>query len=225
LGPLLPQIERGVGRKDNEVIIGYAGLIGPQDGLQYLVKSLHELLYYFGRTDFRCFIVGDGPALPGIKALAAELGLEEHISFTGWIFDRDVFGRYLSSFEICAAPEPPNPYNDCSTMIKVVDYMAMAKPIVAFDLPEHRFSARDAALYVPKDDVREFARAIAELMDDPARRKRMGAIGRKRIETELAWCYSVPRLLDAYRALFTDSRRNSHTLATAGPSKTQREIA
>jgi glycosyltransferase involved in cell wall biosynthesis len=209
LQPLPPQSISGF-CKDEKTVIGYAGMIGPQDGLDYLVRSLHHLRCDFGRKDFQCVIVGNGQALSGIKALARELGVEEQIWFAGWISDVEEFRRYLLTFDICIAPEPSNPYNDCSTMIKIVDYMAVAKPIIAFDLPEHRFSAKDAAIYVPDNDVRQFARAIAELMDDPPRRKQMGLAGRKRVETELAWCYSVPLLLDAYRALDLETRHGAH---------------
>ena len=105
--------------------------------------------------------------------------------------------------DICVAPEPSNIFNDRSTMIKIMEYMALEKPIVAFDLPEHRFTAQTAALYVRPNDELEFARALTQLMDDPVRRQTMGSFGGRRVETELAWCYSVPHLLAAYRTVLT----------------------
>jgi glycosyltransferase involved in cell wall biosynthesis len=84
-------------------------------------------------------------------------------------------------------------------MVKIMEYMALGKPIVAFDLPEHRFSAQQAAVYVRGNDEVAFARAIAELMDDPLRRERLGAFGKQRIKNELAWDFSVPKLLAVYR--------------------------
>jgi len=99
------------------------------------------------------------------------------------------------------APEPSNPYTDRSTTIKMMEYMAMSKPIVAFNLPEHRFSAGEAAIYAPPNDELEFARRIVQLMDSPEERQRLGALGRKRIDTELAWPFQEEKLLDAYRTL------------------------
>jgi glycosyltransferase involved in cell wall biosynthesis len=183
-------------------IIGYAGVIGFQEGLDYLLRALRHLVVDLKRTDVECIVIGDGDALPSMRKLAAELGLDDHVRFTGWINCAERYGRLLASADICVAPEPSNSYNDRSTMIKTMEYMAVGRPVVAFDLPEHRFTAQDAALYVRPNDELEMARAIALLMNDPARRGRMGAYGRDRIETVLSWSHSVPSLLAAYRALW-----------------------
>jgi glycosyltransferase involved in cell wall biosynthesis len=144
--------------------------------------------------------VGDGDAWVDSKALAEQLGLDEYVLFTGELSNDDLL-LYLSTADICVDPDPSNPYNDRSTMIKMMEYMALGKPIVAFDLPEHRFTAQQAAIYVTPNDEREFARALAQLMDDPLRRAALGAFGRRRIETQLAWDFSIPNLLAAYRAV------------------------
>jgi glycosyltransferase involved in cell wall biosynthesis len=99
-------------------------------------------------------------------------------------------------------------------MIKMTEYMALGKPIVAFDLPEHRFTAQDAALYVASDEL-EFARALARLMDDPKRRQAMGSFGRHRLETELAWDFSVPKLVQAYRTVLAGSSGESLSSVSA----------
>jgi glycosyltransferase involved in cell wall biosynthesis len=187
-------------RQVGKATIGYAGRMGVQDGVDYLLRALHHLVCDLGRTDFFCIIVGDGHALPSLKSLAEQLGLADYVLFTGWVGYAEV-ARYLSAADICVAPEPSNAYNDRSTMIKMMEYMAMGKPIVAFDLPEHRFTARAAALYVRPNDEFEFARALAQLMDDPARRQSLGSFGRRRVEAELAWHHSIPNLLEAYRRL------------------------
>ena len=132
--------------------------------------------------------------------MATELKLDEFIWFPGWIAGEDL-NRYLSTAHLCVDPDPKNPFTDRSTMIKMMEYMAFAKPIVAFDLTEHRFTARDAAVYVEPNDEMAFAKAMAELMDDPNRRQAMGEIGRARVEAELRWEYSVPHLLAAYQSL------------------------
>jgi glycosyltransferase involved in cell wall biosynthesis len=192
-----------------EAIIGYVGVMGVQDGIDYLLRALHHLVRDLGRTDFCCFLVGYGDAWADSKALAEQLGLDEYVLFTGEM-SNDALLLYLSAVDICVDPDPSNPYNDRSTMIKMMEYMALGKPIVAFDLPEHRFTAQQAAIYVTPNDEREFARALAQLMDDPLRRAALGAFGRRRIETQLAWDFSIPNLLAAYRAVLPAPASSRH---------------
>jgi len=184
-------------RERGKTIIGFVGVMGFQDGVDYLLRALHVLLRDFGRRDFFCVLIGTGDAWPILRALARQLALDEHVWFTGRVSDDELL-RYLSASDICVDPDPSNPFNDRSTMLKMMEYMALAKPIVAFDLPEHRFTAQQAAAYVAPNDERAFAQALSQLMDDPLRRDVMGAFGRRRIETTLAWRFAVPNLLDAY---------------------------
>jgi glycosyltransferase involved in cell wall biosynthesis len=187
-------------RQKGKMIIGYVGVMGFQDGVDNLLRALHHLLRDLRRTDFYCILIGDGDAWPGLKKLVRELALEEYVWLPGPIFGGDLL-RYLSATDICVDPDPSNPYNDRSTMIKMMEYMALGKPIVAFDLPEHRFTAQQAAVYVPPNDEFAFAQAISELMDNPQRRETLAEFGRRRIRTELAWNFSIPHLLKAYRAV------------------------
>ena len=183
-----------------KTIIGYIGVMGFQDGVDYLLRALGHLVRDLRRTDFSCVLVGGGDAFPYLRSLAGQLGISEQVLFTGMV-DHSEVPRYLGAADICVAPEPSAPYNDRSTAVKVMEYMSLAKPIVAFDLTEHRFTAQGAAAYVKPNDELEFARTIAELMDDPAQRKKMGLMGRERIETELAWQHSIPKLLEVYRTV------------------------
>ncbi|MFY9644132.1 MAG: glycosyltransferase family 4 protein [Terriglobales bacterium] len=185
-------------RKRSPNIIAFAGITGYQDGLDYLCRALHSLCRDLGRTDFLCIVLGDGDALPDIKRLAHELQIDEQIWFVGWVNDLDVYFRYLSTADICVAPEPSNTYNDNSTFVKIMEYMLAGKPIVAFDLPESRVSAEGSALYASPNNFQDFAVKLAALMDDPAMRSSMGTLGRRRIETTLAWQHSIPSLLAAY---------------------------
>jgi glycosyltransferase involved in cell wall biosynthesis len=194
-GPTLPRAGLA-----GSTLIGYGGVTGFQDGVEHLLTALRHLIFGLGRTDVRCVIAGDGDAMANLRILASELGLDDHVRFTGWLPEPDLV-RHLTAADICVEPCPSNPYTDRSTMMKIMNYMALAKPIVAFDLPEHRFTAQESALYVRPNDEIEFAKALAQLMDDPKRRQCMGAFGRRRVEQELAWCYSVPNLLAAYQAL------------------------
>jgi glycosyltransferase involved in cell wall biosynthesis len=188
-------------RQLGKTIIGYVGAMGYQDGVDYLLRALRYLVTEFKRSDFLCVIIGGrGEARESLKALSSELGLDHHVWFTGWVTDEELI-RYLSSADICVDPDPSNPFNDRSTMIKMMEYMALAKPIVAFDLPEHRCTAQDAALYVRPNDEMEFARVLLQLIDDPQHQREMGNFGRRRVRSELAWHHSVRNLLDAYRTL------------------------
>lgn len=184
-------------RSKGKTIIGYVGIMGFQDGLDYLLRALHHLVYDLGRTDFYCVLIGTGDAWETLKGLTHELKLDEYVWLTGNVSDADLM-RYLSSTDICVDPDPSNPFTDRCSMIKMTEYMALGKPIVAFDLPEHRVTAQDACLYAKANDELDFAQKLAELIDDPIRRTGMGRAGRERIENALAWHYSIPNLLDAY---------------------------
>jgi glycosyltransferase involved in cell wall biosynthesis len=168
--------------------------------VDYLLHAIRYLVNDLDRDDVFCLIIGKGDALPDLEDLAARLGITDKIQFAGWIAPEDV-PRYLSTVDICVDPDPSNLFNDGCTMIKMMEYMAMSKPIVAFDLPEHRVSAADAAVYARPNDPTDLARKIAELMDDPARRCSMGEIGRERILSGLAWEHQELNLLAAYEAV------------------------
>lgn len=183
----------------SKVIIGYAGTIGVQDGVDNLLRAL-QCLIGLGRTDFFCVLIGDGDALPKLKLMAEDMGLAKYLMFSGWV-DHAKVANYLSAADICVSPEPSNPYNDRSTLIKVMEYMALGKPTVAFDLPETRFTAGEAAIYATPNKEFDFAQKIAALMEDPNRCEEMGRIGRERIEKELAWSYQKERLLSVYNKL------------------------
>lgn len=189
-------------RPEGKTIISYVGVMGFQDGVDYLLRALQHLVHDLDRTDFLCVLVGAGDAWPSLKSMSERLDLASHVLFTGWVKPTEV-APYLSAADICVAPEPSNSYNNLSTAIKMMEYMAFGKPIVAFDLPEHRVTAQDAAVYARPNDELDFAQHIAVLMDDPEQRRKMGQRGRERIETELAWLYQEKHLLKAYEALST----------------------
>ena len=188
-------------RSKASVILGYVGAMNPQDGVDYLLRALAHLMNGLGRTDFYCVIIGSGDSLHELRELARELRIDDHVQFTGFVPDDDMV-RYLSTADICMDPNPSSPLNDVSTWIKVMEYMALGKPVISFDLKETRKSAGEAALYVQPNDEGEFARAIAELMDDPARRAQMGEYGKARVHSELSWHVTSLNLVRAYDHLF-----------------------
>jgi len=119
------------------------------------------------------------------------------VEFTGRVPDDELW-RILGTADVCVSPDRANAMNDKSTMNKVLEYMALSKPIVQFDLTEGRYSTGEASLYAAANDTRDFAHKLASLLDDPERRRRMGEIGRARVEAELGWHNQVPKLLQAY---------------------------
>ncbi|MGH7954552.1 MAG: glycosyltransferase family 4 protein, partial [Gloeomargaritales cyanobacterium] len=164
-------------RSMNKCILSYVGNINPQEGVDYLLRSLHKLLHVLKRDDFYCVIMGKGDSVPDLRILARELQLESHVELTGFVSEEELQAN-LSAADICVDPDPSSPLNDVSTWIKIMEYMACEKPIVSFDLKETRFSAQDAALFVPPNDELAFAKATARLKDDPELRLQMGRFGR-----------------------------------------------
>lgn len=189
-------------KKGKPHLLCYLGVMGPQDGVDYALRALARLRDEQGRTDWHAAFVGAGDAFDDMVRLSHELGLSDFVDFTGRIPDEDLL-RYLSTADVCLSPDPLNPLNDVSTMNKVMEYMAMARPIVSFDLREAKVSAGEAAVYAPPNDESEFAKLIAVLLDDPAERGRMGEIGRARVAGPLSWENSRKSLLAAYEAART----------------------
>jgi glycosyltransferase involved in cell wall biosynthesis len=178
-------------------LLGYVGVMGPQDGVDYLLRSLQHLVYDLKQTDIFCVIIGRGDTMQQLKTMAHDLKIEPYLWFTGWVSYEDML-CYLSTIDIGVDPDPSNAFNDRCTMIKIMNYMAMGKPVVAFDLPEHRVTADSAAVYARPNDELDFARQIAALIADPERRARMGQAGLRRVETELAWPFQAQELIRAY---------------------------
>ena len=199
-------------RGDRTHLLAYLGVMGPQDGVDHALRALRVLRDR--RRDWRAVFVGEGDMLPRMRQLASELGLGGDVDFTGRLSDEDVV-RILSTADVCLSPDPKNPLNDVSTMNKVVEYMAVARPIVSYDLIEARVSAGDAALYATPNDPAAFAACIGQLLDDPARRSLMGSAGRRRLELELSWERSEAQLLRAYAR--AEEKARARRRAAAGP--------
>jgi glycosyltransferase involved in cell wall biosynthesis len=174
--------------------------MGPQDGVDIVVRAASIVVHELGRTDIAFTLIGSGDCFGDLVALRDELGLAGHVEFTGRAPD-ELVSRILSTADVGLSPDPKNPLNDVSTMNKTLEYMAFELPVVAFDLRETRISAGDAALYVKPNDVHDYAVAIAEFMDDEPGRARLGKLGRARVEQELAWCHQERAYLGVYECL------------------------
>jgi glycosyltransferase involved in cell wall biosynthesis len=196
-------------------LVGYVGTMSVQEGLDILL-DVAQYVKNLGRTDIHFTCVGGGPGLAGLRVMLKQKNLEDIVNFTGRIPDQELL-EVLSTSDVCVNPDKPCEMNDVSTMIKIMEYMALGKPIVQFDLKEGRFSAGEAALYSNNDDlVPDFAAKILWLLEHPEERQRMGELGRRRVEQQLAWEYSVKNLLAAYQRVFEKRSRRASRLSNAG---------
>ncbi len=187
-------------RQGRAHLIGYVGVMGDQEGIDLLLEAL--VILRDRGIDAQTVLVGGGPALDSLRAMADRLGLADRVTFTGRAPDDTLF-EVLATADVCVNPDRVNPMNDKSTMNKILEYMAFEKAIVQFDVTEGRYSAREASLYAAPNDVADLAGKIAELLADPARRAEMGRIGRARVESALSWDYQVAPLIAAYRRAAT----------------------
>ena len=190
-----PSIRRGY-----PYMVGYVGVIGQQEGIEYILQAAqytkqHENNVFWG-------IVGGGPHWEALKKQASDMGLDDCVEFTGRVDDETML-RYLNTADVCVNSDTYNAMNDKSTMNKVLEYMALGKPIVQFDLTEGRFSAQEASLYAKRNDAVDMAQKIQELLQDPEKRAHMGAYGRNRILNELSWEKTSKALLEGYEKFFT----------------------
>ncbi len=188
-------------KKGRRYLVGYVGVMGKQEGIDLLLQAVRRIVFDFQRKDIHFGLVGGGTSLQEMKDLAVAFGVEDYVTFTGRVPDEQLL-EMLNTADVCVNPDVANDMNDISTMNKIMEYMALGKPIVQFDLTEGRFSAQEASLYARRNDAADFARKIIELVDDPEKRAAMGAYGRRRVEGELEWRYEVPKLLNAYETLW-----------------------
>lgn len=193
-----PELKRG-----RPYLVAYLGVMAPQDGVDHLVRAARILLDR--RSDVAFTFIGAGDSFEDLKALSRSLGLEDACHFTGRIPDAEV-ERILATADVCVSPDPKNPLNDVSTMNKVLEYMACAKPVVCFDLREHRHSAGDGAIYAEPNRDDDLAAAIERLIEDPALRDRLGAMNRRRFLDHLAWEHNAGALVSAYEELCAPRR-------------------
>ena len=193
--PPVESIKRGY-----KYMVGYLGVIGQQEGIEYLLDAAK----YIKEHDNNVFwgIVGGGPHLKALKKQAHDMGLDDCVEFTGRASDQQML-EYLNTADVCVNSDKYNSMNDKSTMNKILEYMALAKPIVQFDLTEGRYSAQDASLYAKNNDAEDMAKKIMELLDNPELRKKIGAYGRNRVVNELSWEHTSKALLEGYEKFFT----------------------
>lgn len=203
--PLMPP-DTAIKTKDR-IVVGYIGNMNPQDGVEHLLLAAKKIVHELGRDNFYFVFIGIGDSLENLLAKRISWNLEEHVHFTGRIPHDDMI-RVLSSCDICVQPDPKNPLNDVSTMNKAMEYMALAKPVVAYDLVETRYSCGDCALYAVPNEVDDLVNKIMLLADNEKLRLEMGRKGGKRVEQFLEWEHSEKQLIDLYKMVCSESSRS-----------------
>lgn len=194
-GPADEELKRG-----RKYLAAYIGVMGPQDGVDIVVRAADVIVRELGRDDIAFTLIGSGDCYDELVALRDELGLQGHVEFTGRAPD-ELVTKIMSTADAGLSPDPKNPLNDVSTMNKTMEYMAFELPVVAFDLRETRVSAQDAAVYATPNAVHEYAKALVGLLDDEAARAQLGKVGRARVEDELAWSHQERAYLAVYQRL------------------------
>jgi glycosyltransferase involved in cell wall biosynthesis len=192
--PLPPQPHY---RHERSFLVGYMGVMGEPEGIDYLLRAVQHIVYTKGREDIQFMLIGNGPAFDKLRAYSKELQVDKYVEFTGFKRGEELLER-LSSCDLCVEPSPTSAYNENCTMNKILEYMALGKPIVQFELREGRFSAGPASLYAKPNDEIEFAEKILELLADPEKREKMGQEGQHRMTEQFEWKHQAPKLLAAY---------------------------
>lgn len=199
---IAPRPEWKNGRK---YLVGYLGVMGEQEGIHHLIEAARILVFDRERDDVQFVLVGDGTAKKRVERLARECHLHDRVTFTGRVPD-DKMLEILNTADICVNPDIANDMNDKSTMNKIMEYMAIGKPIVQYDLREGRFSAREASLYAERNSPGSLADSIERLLNDAALRRKMGCYGDNRVRNELHWGIEAPKYLSVYDRLFRPSK-------------------
>jgi glycosyltransferase involved in cell wall biosynthesis len=199
-------------RRGCRFLAAYIGVMGPQDGVDIVVRAADIVVHQLGRDDIAFTLIGSGDCFDDLVALRDKLGLAGHVEFTGRAPD-ELVARILSTADVGLSPDPKNPLNDVSTMNKTMEYMAFELPVVAFDLRETRVSAGDAAVYVKPNDEHAYAEAIVALLADEPMRARLGKLGRARVEQELAWSYHERAYLSVYEQQMSGGKALERTSA------------
>jgi len=192
-------------KKGKKYLVGYVGVIGEQEGLDLLMQSAK--IIKSKRDDVHFAIVGGGTDLEKIKLYAQEIGVNDIVDFYGRVSDEKLLD-VLNTADICVNPDKPTEMNNLSTMNKIMEYMALKKPIVQFDLKEGRASAKKASLYAKNTEVEDFADKICELLDNEEQRVRMGEYGYKRVLNELSWEYESEKLVKFYSKILKVTQEN-----------------
>jgi glycosyltransferase involved in cell wall biosynthesis len=177
-------------------VLLYIGEMAVLDCVEVILNAAEAVVKEHGRKDCIFILLGDGPDLPRLKALAKERDLTGYVHFTGRVMHDEVM-EHLGLAEICLVPDEPNGLNEFLTLIKCLEYMKASRPFVAFDLKETRFIAADSALF--SRDISEYVQHILHLLDNRESAMAMGLAGLARVERGFLWSHQIPQLLTLYK--------------------------
>lgn len=215
-GPVLARVARATPdaslKRGRKYLCCWIGMMGLQDRVDLLLRSIDHLVHGLGRNDCEFAIIGPGECLPTVQALARELDLDKWVHFTGDMHPDDVF-RYLATAEVGL---DASLQADVSP-VKAMEYMAFGVPVVAFDLPETRVLTDGAAVYAEAGDVCGHARAINALLDDAGRRRELGQAGKARVWDEVAWDHQAVTYLQVIDRLCATRRQRGHLHHDSAP--------
>jgi glycosyltransferase involved in cell wall biosynthesis len=187
-------------KNGRDFLIGYVGVIGEQEGLDILLTSAKEIISK--RNDVQFAIIGGGTRLEAIKEMTQNMNLCNYINYYGRVDDKTMI-NILNTADICVNPDKPTEMNNLSTMNKIMEYMALKKPIVQYDLKEGRVSAQNASLYAKNTSPKDFADKMIWLLDNPEARNQMGEFGYKRVINHLSWEFESKKLIGFYNKILS----------------------
>jgi len=191
---------------DRRFLVVFLGEMGSQDGVDHLLRAIRHYADSYPR-EVLFTLIGGGPEQHRMIEMAHELGIDDWVTFTGRVTQDNLLWQYLATADLCIAPDPFSEYGDLSTTNKIIEYLAFGKPVVAYDLTEHRRTALDAAQYVEPNDAFKLSIATHELLMDPERRSAMGSFGQRRFRAHLAWENSEQELIALYSRLLCAEKR------------------
>lgn len=201
-------VRRQLGIPEDRSVVVYLGLLADYQGTPELLHTARTLKDS-GKDNIHFLIMGF-PNVEHYLQMAYELGVEDCVTFTGRVDYLTQAPAYLSIGDIAVSPK----FSATEGSGKVLNYMAMAQPVIAFDSAVHHEYLGEAGVYVPRGDAPAMARAIADLVHDDGRRMAIGAALRLRAMQRFSWQSAAVRIQDVYCSLTGAPR-----IAEAFPSK------
>jgi glycosyltransferase involved in cell wall biosynthesis len=182
----------------NEHIVLYIGQLHGAQYVELLIKAANVVLQK--RTDIKFMIVGEGFLEQQLRQMVYDLGLEEKVIFTGAVSHAEI-PFYISSASVCVAPFKDTEVTRCKSPLKIVEYMASGKAIVASNVGEVSKMLGGVALLTAPGDHCDLARGIISLLDNAKLRTSLGLVARKRAEHRYGWHHTAQNLLMAYNKI------------------------
>ncbi|HEY3623023.1 MAG TPA: glycosyltransferase family 4 protein [Roseiarcus sp.] len=183
-------------------LLGYLGIINEQDGVDHLVRAVAHLVKVKGFRDFRAIVVGSGPALELVRALARSLEVEDFLLFSGYLKGEKLLA-YISAFDIGVIPDPVNEANELMSMNKVFEYCALGIPTACYPLRETQRLLGDAGVYAPSPDPAGLAEACLNLMQDESLRARSAAAAANLSAEKFLWENEARKYVATYERLLS----------------------